>query len=99
MQTKFAIPTLSFAALLLAAPCLFAQETGVSHPETLNDTLTTVPPAPATSHYVKPSAGIPISMNAPSAPVYQAPAPLPPPPRALHAVRANTHSRTCIARA
>jgi len=45
MKTKLVIPAFAFSAIavLLAAPCAFAQETGVSHPESLNDNLSATP--------------------------------------------------------
>jgi hypothetical protein len=43
MKTKLAIPALTALAILLAAPCAFSQETGVSHPEVLNDTIKSAP--------------------------------------------------------
>jgi hypothetical protein len=68
---KLTLPTLAAASLLAAAGAIHAQNTGVSRPEELNDSITTAAPAP--SHYVKPSAGIPITASAP--PTAETPAP------------------------
>ena len=54
MNLKLAIPGI---ALLLTAPA-FAQNTGTSHPEQLDDTITATTPAP--QHYVKPSPDVPL---------------------------------------
>ena len=43
MKTKLVIPVLTVLALLLAAPCAIAQETGVSHPEALDDNISALP--------------------------------------------------------
>ena len=43
MKTKLAIPALSALAVLLAVPCAFAQQTGVSHPEALEDNISAIP--------------------------------------------------------
>jgi len=43
MKTRFVIPALTALAVLLATPRIFAQETGVSHPESLNDNISVVP--------------------------------------------------------
>ncbi|MES2393081.1 MAG: hypothetical protein V4555_15650 [Acidobacteriota bacterium] len=75
MKPNIAIPTL---ALLLAAPA-FAQNTGVSHPEDLNDPVTTTPAAPVERHYVKPSPDVYASdPAAPTTPTLQT-RPTPPP--------------------
>ncbi len=50
--------SLAASALLLLPAGLLAQTTGTSHPEELNDTITTSP-APA-AHYVKPSPAVPM---------------------------------------
>jgi hypothetical protein len=60
---KLTLPSLAAASLLAAAATLQAQTTGVSHPEELNDTITTSAPAP--SHYVEPSAGTPVATAQP----------------------------------
>lgn len=79
---KLTIPSLAAASVLTLAAAAPAQTTGVSHPELLNDNITTAQPAPAytpapvtpipaasTDHYVPPS-------HAAVAPVQQAPAPI-----------------------
>src|ERR1700723_343389 len=68
MKTKLAIPAL---AVLLAANIAFAQETGVSHPEALDDKLTTTP-APQAQAATKPPPYVPMD-------TYRAPAPTPAP--------------------
>lgn len=65
---KLTIPHLTAAASLLLAAPLFAQSSGVSHPEDLNDPITASTPAPA-QHYQKPSAGIPQDNTSAPAPV------------------------------
>ena len=83
MKTKLAIPALIAAAILLAAPCAFAQETGVSHPEALNDNLSAVPMQQA-----KPSPYItPDDTYTPAPAVVAAPAPAP----QLHARDTEVH--------
>jgi hypothetical protein len=59
MTTKLTMPALTAAAALMLTPHVFAQETGVSHPETLNDSVSVAPDAPA--HYVKPSPDVPMA--------------------------------------
>lgn len=67
---KLTIPHLTAAASLLLAAPLFAQSSGVSHPEDLNDSITASTPAPAPAqHYQKPSAGIPVDNSSAPAPV------------------------------
>src|ERR1700722_4079054 len=68
MKTKLAIPAL---AVLLAANIAFAQETGVSHPEALDDKLMTTPVPQAQTAY-KPTPYVPMD-------TYTAPAPTPAP--------------------
>ena len=86
MKTKLAIPALiipGIAAFLLAAPCTFAQQTGVSHPEALNDTITA---APAPQAAAKPSPYVPLDETpAPAAVATPAPAPMPATTPELHA--------------
>jgi hypothetical protein len=43
---------------------LTAQTYGTSHPEDLNDNIVSTDPAPPQQHYVKPSAGIPVTSDA-----------------------------------
>jgi hypothetical protein len=65
---KLTIPSLTAAASLLLAAPLFAQSSGVSHPEDLNDSISATTQAPP-QHYQKPSAGIPIDNASAPAPV------------------------------
>lgn len=69
MKTKLSLPLTAAAALLLAGAPLFAQMTGVSHPEDLDDTQPVL--TPDTSHYVPPThaASVPVTTPAPSTPV------------------------------
>jgi hypothetical protein len=98
MKTKHIIPTLSAAIFLFAAAHLHAQQSGVSNPDALHDTITDPPaetPLPPPSHYVKPSAGIPMQA-APSQPA-QLPAvdeytPTQEPSPALHARDPEPHA-------
>ncbi len=57
MKMKFSLPLIAAAVLLTGAP-LFAQMTGTSHPEDLDDTQSVAPDA-QTSHYVPPSHATP----------------------------------------
>jgi hypothetical protein len=57
MKTKLAIPALAF---LLAMPCAFAQETGVSHPEALGDNISALP-APQAQSAAKPTPYVPLA--------------------------------------
>ncbi len=69
MKIKFSLP-LAAAVLLTGAP-LFAQMTGTSHPEDLDDTRSVAPDA-MTSHYVPPShtaASAAVTVTNPSTPV------------------------------
>jgi hypothetical protein len=62
MKIKSFLPLLAASVVLVPATGIFAQDTGVSHPEKLNDPIdATVQPTP---HYVKPSPAVP--MAAPS---------------------------------
>jgi hypothetical protein len=88
MKTKFAIPALAIpvtAALvfLLAAPCAFSQETGVSHPETLNDNITATP-MPQAQTAAKPTPYVPYADVYVPAQTTPAPAPTPVPAPQLH---------------
>jgi hypothetical protein len=65
---KLTIPSLTAAASLLLAAPLFAQSSGVSHPEDLNDSISATTQAPP-QHYQKPSAGIPVDNSSAPAPV------------------------------
>jgi hypothetical protein len=75
MKMKFSLP-LAVAAILLTGAPLFAQTTGTSHPEDLDDTQQ-LPPDASTSHYVPPSHATPsatvtVTTPAPSTPtLYQ----------------------------
>jgi hypothetical protein len=57
MKLKLTLAGLATAALLL--PAAYAQTTGTSHPEQLNDQIMTTPDYSAASHYLKPSPAIP----------------------------------------
>jgi len=101
MKTKLTIPALvipgiAAVAFLLSAPCAFAQETGVSHPEALGDNIsaTPVPQAAAKpSPYVPyadtyvPAQTSPATVTTPPAdtPKQSAVAPAPAPAPELHA--------------
>lgn len=69
MKMKLSLP-FAAAVLLLTAVPLFAQMTGTSHPEDLDDTQPVL--TPDTSHYVPPSHAAPsadMTINTPSTPV------------------------------
>jgi len=70
MKMKFSIPLATSVLLLTSAP-LFAQTTGTSHPEDMDDTRQLAPDA-SESHYVPPthstSATVTVTTSAPSAP-------------------------------
>jgi hypothetical protein len=57
MKPKLTLAGLATAALLV--PAAYAQTTGTSHPEQLNDQIMTTPNYSAAPHYVKPSPAIP----------------------------------------
>jgi hypothetical protein len=57
MKLKLTLAGLTTAALLV--PAAYAQSTGTSHPEQLNDQIMTSPNYSAAPHYVKPSPAIP----------------------------------------
>ncbi|HZQ44198.1 MAG TPA: hypothetical protein VFA99_13175 [Acidobacteriaceae bacterium] len=57
MKLKLTIASLAAATILL--PAAHAQMTGTSHPEQLDDNITTSPDPSTTPHYVKPSPAIP----------------------------------------
>ncbi len=62
ITTKSLLPLLAASALLLPSTHLIAQETGVSHPEQLNDSIeSTDAAAPAPHHYQKPSPAVPLT--------------------------------------
>jgi hypothetical protein len=61
---KLHLPLTLCAASLLMPFALTAQTYGTSHPEDLNDNIVTTSPAPPQQHYVKPSAGIPLTADA-----------------------------------
>ncbi len=68
MKMKLSLPLTAAALVLLSAP-MFAQMTGVSHPEDLDDTKPVL--TPDTSHYVPPTHGN-VTVPAPSTPtLYQ----------------------------
>lgn len=54
------------ASLFTIAAAAGAQTTGVSHPEDLNDSITTVSSPTSSAHYVKPSPAIPVETPAPA---------------------------------
>lgn len=62
MKLKLTIASLAAATVLL--PTAYAQTTGTSHPEQLNDNITTAPDPSTTPHYVKPSPAIPMTAAA-----------------------------------
>jgi hypothetical protein len=68
MKMKFSLP-LAAAAMLLTSTPLFAQTTGTSHPEDLDDTQPVL--TPDTSHYVPPShaANVTVTTPAPATPI------------------------------
>ena len=59
MMKKLSFPLAAVTLVLLSGAPIFAQMSGTSHPEELDDTQTT-PPA-ETSHYVPPSHGAPVT--------------------------------------
>lgn len=72
MKMKCSLPLIAAAVLLTGAP-LFAQMTGTSHPEDLDDTQSVAPDA-QTSHYVPPShttpsATVTVTTPTPSTPI------------------------------
>jgi hypothetical protein len=68
MKMKFSLPLAAAAMLLTSAP-LFAQTTGTSHPDDLDDTQPVL--TPDTSHYVPPShaATVTVTTPAPATPI------------------------------
>jgi len=86
MKLKLTIASLAAATVLL--PAAHGQMTGTSHPERLDDQITTAPDPSTTPHYVKPSPDIPATDPAATtsslppaataaAPVQAMPAPVP----------------------
>jgi hypothetical protein len=63
MKMKFSLPLAAAAILLTGAP-LFAQMTGTSHPEELDDTQPVL--TPDTSHYVPPSRAATVTVTTPA---------------------------------
>jgi hypothetical protein len=61
MNLKYSIPRLAAVAVLASTPLLFAQMTGTSHPEDLDDTVPTVPVDG--THYVPPSQSAPVTVT------------------------------------
>ena len=59
MNARLSASSAAVVLLLLASPA-FCQMTGTSHPEALDDAITTDQPAQTSPHYVKPLAGIPM---------------------------------------
>jgi hypothetical protein len=57
MRFKLTVATLTAATFLL--PAAYGQATGTSHPEQLDDQITTAPDPSTAPHYVKPSPAIP----------------------------------------
>jgi len=55
---------LTLCAVSLLPLALTAQTYGTSHPENLPDTIVSTDPAPPPQHYVKPSAGVPVTADA-----------------------------------
>ncbi len=72
MKMKFSLPIAASVLMFTSAP-LFAQTTGTSHPEDLDDTQSVTTPDAMTSHYVPPSHATPsatvtVTTPAPSTP-------------------------------
>jgi hypothetical protein len=63
MKMKFSLPLAAAAIILTGAP-LFAQMTGTSHPEDLDDTQPVL--TPDTSHYVPPSRAATVTVTTPT---------------------------------
>ncbi|HEV2578084.1 MAG TPA: hypothetical protein VGU25_12810 [Acidobacteriaceae bacterium] len=59
MKLKLTIASLAAATILL--PAAHAQMSGTSHPEKLDDAITTSPDPSTTPHYVKPSPAVPMT--------------------------------------
>jgi hypothetical protein len=82
LKTKFSLPLAASVLILTGAP-LFAQTTGTSHPEDMDDTQSVTTPDAMTSHYVAPShvapsATVTVTTPAPPTPVlYEQAAPIP----------------------
>ena len=82
---KFRLTIASLAAATVLLPVAHGQMTGTSHPEQLDDQITTAPPPSAAPHYVKPSPATPAPVqttndlqSGETAPVVEAmPAPVP----------------------
>jgi hypothetical protein len=88
MKLKLTIAGLAAATVLL--PAAYGQATGTSHPERLDDQITTAPDPTTTPHYVKPSPAIRVTAPATtsdlatdSAPVAAQPAPAIAPPEVV----------------
>lgn len=75
MKLRLTIAGLAAATILL--PTAHAQTTGTSHPEQLDDQITTAPAPTSTPHYVKPSPAIPASPAADETNSYAPPEPAP----------------------
>jgi hypothetical protein len=75
MKTKLAIPAVAALAALLAVPCAFAQEMGVSHPEALNDSVMTTP-APRMQTAAKPTPYVPLDETPVATPAQENAAPI-----------------------
>ncbi|HXS13827.1 MAG TPA: hypothetical protein VN734_14070 [Acidobacteriaceae bacterium] len=73
MKLRLTIASLAAATLLL--PVAHGQMTGTSHPEQLNDQITTSPSPSSTPHYVKPSPYIPATAPAGTTNSYAPPEP------------------------
>jgi hypothetical protein len=71
MKMKFSIPLTAAAFVLLGSAPIFAQMTGTSHPEDLDDTQPVL--TPDTSHYVPPSQAVPSPNVTTPAPAPQTP--------------------------
>jgi hypothetical protein len=74
MKIKLSISLTAAALILLPAAQLFAQMTGTSHPEDLDDTVPTVPVDG--THYVKPSPAVPMATVTVTTPAASTPAPV-----------------------
>jgi hypothetical protein len=75
MKLKLTIVSLAAATILL--PAAHAQTSGTSHPEKLDDNITTSPDPSTTPHYVKPSPAVRMTAPVATTDTFQSPAPAP----------------------
>jgi hypothetical protein len=73
MKLRLTIAGLAAATVLV--PAIYGQTTGTSHPEQLDDQITTAPAPSSSPHYVKPSPAIPAPATAEKANSYATPEP------------------------